>query len=413
MSSFLDHLAERLGTAPDKAERALGQFAEHLHERVAQEKDVRIPGLGRFYRRDGALAFEPDEALALAANQRFAGLANLTVDVLQPAAPPTEKAPPQPAPSAAVPFSGDSGPADAPEPDLLDEQGEDEQANEPEETERHWEASDGAGHLLGATSEPLIEDADYSLVDAEGVTSDLQPLPQPAPEPSGAQESKAPKAAEPKSSSIKAGAKTSDRALEKPKRPLEKEKSAPGADVRRWLPWAAAAAMIALLALLGVLLLSGDRDTPSDTPPLAAQENPSETASPAPASEEVLEEDPPVQDTPATTPDEPEALAPEPEPEPEEDPFPLRSSGTIDPEAGGYTLVVGSVPQLVQAETLLNEYRDLGYRVGLLETERDGQVNYRVGVGQFFDRSEAEAVYNNLPSDLPEGAWLLRIGSGI
>ena len=413
MPSFLDHLAQRLNTAPDKAERALEQFAEHLHERVAQEKDVRLPGLGRFYRRDGALAFEPDEALALAANQRFAGLASVTVDVLQPTAAPPAEAPPKPEPSTAVPFSGDSGPADAPEPDVLDEpKDEDEQADEPEESERHWEASDGAGHPLGATSEPLIEDADYSLVDASEAATDVQPVSQPVPEPSATQESKTPKAAAPKPSATSAGTQTSTRDPQKPRRPLEK--SASGSDVRRWLPWAAAAAVIMLLALLGVLLLSGDRDTPGDTPPLVAQEDPPETASPEPAPDEALEEDAPIQNTPATTPDESEVLAPDPDPEPEEDPSPLRSSGTIDPEAGGYTLIVGSVPQLMQAETLLNEYRDLGYRVGLLETERDdGQVNYRVGVGQFFERSEAEAIYNNLPSDLPEGAWLLRIGSGI
>ncbi|MGI9175404.1 MAG: HU family DNA-binding protein, partial [Rhodothermales bacterium] len=302
MPSLIDHLAQRLGTAPDKAEQALKQFAEHLHERVAQEKDVRLPGLGRFYRRDGALAFEPDEALALAANQRFAGLASVTVDVLQPVAAPPEQASPTPEPHTAAPLSGDSGPVHAPELDVLDQQSdEDGQANEPEETERHWEASDGAGHLLGATSEPLIEDADYSLVDASEGASDVQPPSQPAPEPSAAQESEAPKAAEPQPSSTTAGAKTSARDPKKPKRPLEK--SASGSDVRRWLPWAAVAAVIALLALLGVLLLSGDRDTPGDTPPLVAQEDPSETTPPEPASDEAPEEDPLIQNTPATTPD--------------------------------------------------------------------------------------------------------------
>ena len=406
MSSFLDRLAQRLDAAPDEAERALEAFAEGLHKRVAQKKDVRLPGLGRFYRRDGALAFEPDEALALAANQRFAGLADLTVDVPRHATPPLETSPSKLAPGTAAPFSGDSGPTDALEPDVVDEETE---KDDPEEAERNWEASGGAAHPLGTTSDPPIEDADYSLVDAGEAAPDVPSPTQPAPEPLPSQKSEAPSASQ-KSPSTDIGAKPSVRDPKPPKRSAARPSS--DSDVRRWLPWAAAAAVIALLVLLGVLLLSGDRDASEATSPPIVQEDPLEDPAEDVTSESPSEqaqaptEDPATQPAPSV-PDEPEM------PEPEEDPSPLYSSGTIDPEAGGYTLVIGSVPQLMQAEWLLSEYRDLGYRAGLLETERDGQVNYRVGVGQFSDRAEAEAVYNDLPSDLPETTWLLRIGSGI
>ena len=164
---------------------------------------------------------------------------------------------------------------------------------------------------------------------------------------------------------------------------------------------------------MALLLLLPSGPDSADEPNLTRQEE--AQAPPAQADDEAAPGEAASEDEAAP---EDQAVAPpvesEPEPlAPDEDPDPLRSSGGVRPEAGGFTLVVASVPQLERAEAEVERYRDLGYRAGIIETEADGGTSYRVGVGQFFDRGEATAAWSDLPNDLPEGTWLLHIGSGI
>ena len=57
MSALLARLAHHLDVAPEEAGRALERFVERLEERLAQEDEARVPGLGRFYRHEGRAGF--------------------------------------------------------------------------------------------------------------------------------------------------------------------------------------------------------------------------------------------------------------------------------------------------------------------------------------------------------------------
>jgi hypothetical protein len=91
------------------------------------------------------------------------------------------------------------------------------------------------------------------------------------------------------------------------------------------------------------------------------------------------------------------------------DPFdaPLRGSGTVDAERGGFTWVVtreGTPP----AEQAAN-YRAAGYRAGVLRSEVDGRSIERVCLGQFRTTGEALAARPDLPASVPADRWLLRL----
>lgn len=398
MSALLSRLAQHLDIAPDEAESALERFVERVEERLAQENEARVPGLGRFYRHEGSLAFEPSTSLALAANHRFAGLAAMTVDVPERPMPmplPSEEHAPEPEPEtigAGAALSGDGGP---PRQAKLNASGEQEEPQH-EETERFWEGAGEGAHLLGTSSAPPMEDADYSVVEAGKMASDVRPPSEPVSEASHP-ESEPSSAKEPPTGGTKPGRNRPDVRSAKP--------SLAESPARSRLTWIAAAAVIVLLAIVALLLLPPSNPDSVNEQVLTQQEE--RPTPPAQADDEAAPDEPPPEGT-----DTPPA-EPEPEPLPDEDPSPLRSSGSIQPDAGGFTLVVASVPQLERAEAEVERYRELGYRAGIIETAIDGNTSYRVGVGQFFDRSEAMAAWTNLPDDLPEGTWLLHIGSGI
>ena len=380
MSSLLHRLASHLDAGPDEAGHALEAFGERIGQRVAQDGETRVPGLGRFYQHRGHLAFEPDETFALAANRRFAGLESTTVAAPQQAAP---EAAPEDA-YAGAGFSNDGGTSEGePEPDVPDER-------LPEE-ERLWEETGLGIHPLGEASEPPFEDADYSVMDG-GATAATTASAAPAdPEP--------PKVADPE--------RASPPAL-KPRHSRTSKPSAAQLASRSRQPWIAAAAAILLLAIAGLLFLLPEGDDVASEDPLIVQTEPPQ---PQPTADSLGAA--PGAAAAANTADAatPEPQTPVPAPEPEEDPSPLRSSGTIDTDAGGYTLVVISETQIERAVAARERYRELGYRAGIVEGEVEGRTYYRVGVGQFPDYDEAVEVLNNLPADLPEGAWLTRITS--
>jgi len=74
---------------------------------------------------------------------------------------------------------------------------------------------------------------------------------------------------------------------------------------------------------------------------------------------------------------------------------------------------VGSRAQRSAAESLLQNYRESfaaqDRSAGILSAEIEGETRYRIGVGQFDTRSEAQDFIEQAGNNLPEGAWILRL----
>ncbi|HHP7236821.1 SPOR domain-containing protein [Longibacter sp.] len=84
------------------------------------------------------------------------------------------------------------------------------------------------------------------------------------------------------------------------------------------------------------------------------------------------------------------------------------SSG-FDRAAGGFTIAVASRPSQSGAEAMVDQFRrnlsDTDYPVDIVSATADGTTRYRVGVGQFSTRAEANRVRGELQNRLPDGAW--------
>jgi hypothetical protein len=74
---------------------------------------------------------------------------------------------------------------------------------------------------------------------------------------------------------------------------------------------------------------------------------------------------------------------------------------------------VASRTQRASAESIVQKYRtafsDQRLRIGILTGNVENQTRFRVGVGQFDSRSDAQRLLNEAGATLPEGAWLLRL----
>jgi hypothetical protein len=85
----------------------------------------------------------------------------------------------------------------------------------------------------------------------------------------------------------------------------------------------------------------------------------------------------------------------------------------LTPSAGGWTIIVASRTQRDAAESLVEKYRtafaDQTLPVGILTGTVDGQTRYRVGVGQFDARRDAQRLLDEAGAKLPQGAWPLRL----
>ncbi|MFB6248635.1 MAG: SPOR domain-containing protein [Salinibacter sp.] len=93
-------------------------------------------------------------------------------------------------------------------------------------------------------------------------------------------------------------------------------------------------------------------------------------------------------------------------------PAPPRAEG-IDPDAGGWTIVVASRADRAAAAPLVDTYRqrfsDSTLPVDVLRGTVNNTPRYRVGLGQFRTRSEAEAFLDDNSDALPSGAWPLAL----
>lgn len=91
---------------------------------------------------------------------------------------------------------------------------------------------------------------------------------------------------------------------------------------------------------------------------------------------------------------------------------PARS--TIDPAAGGWTIVVASTASRSSASPLVNQYQarfaDTTLPVGIIEARVGDDVRYRVALGQYDSRASARRALEKYASMLPDGAWPLQLG---
>jgi hypothetical protein len=162
------------------------------------------------------------------------------------------------------------------------------------------------------------------------------------------------------------------------------------------------AAVVIGLIWVGSLVLGGGDNTPEAEAPPAVVENPTATTP----------DDPALQgDTPAGT--DPAGAAPDsittavvPPPAP---PSILPFKGGIDPEAGGFTLVIGSETMVERLNEVAARYTALDAPIGVLRGQSDGLTRYRLALGQFESMSDADTFREEHVSQLPADAWILRI----
>ena len=120
----------------------------------------------------------------------------------------------------------------------------------------------------------------------------------------------------------------------------------------------------------------------------------------------------PGAEIPATTPETNPATTPDPTP-PVVQPTPAPQRLAFNTAIGGWTVVVTSKEQRVEAEQIADNFAQIfsgsQVPVDILTTNDFERTRYRVGIGQFSSRSEANNFLNRSGSDLPGDAWLLRI----
>ena len=91
----------------------------------------------------------------------------------------------------------------------------------------------------------------------------------------------------------------------------------------------------------------------------------------------------------------------------------LCSVDRIALERAGWTMVVDSPTERSRAERIAARFRERGYRIGVMATPLDGVVHYRVGVGQFNRRRNADAARDTLAGHgLPKDTWVTQIWPG-
>jgi len=78
---------------------------------------------------------------------------------------------------------------------------------------------------------------------------------------------------------------------------------------------------------------------------------------------------------------------------------------------GGFSWVVLSTRDRDPADLRARQYRDAGWRVRVFQTEALGDTVYRVAVGQFASRDQADRLRPFLPSQVPTDTWRLDLST--
>jgi hypothetical protein len=89
------------------------------------------------------------------------------------------------------------------------------------------------------------------------------------------------------------------------------------------------------------------------------------------------------------------------------------ASQQITRSEGGWTIIVASRTQRGPAETLVDDFRgrfpDQQLPIDVVPGNVENTTRYRVGVGQFDSREDAQQFLDEFGSQLPDGAWPLRL----
>lgn len=158
---------------------------------------------------------------------------------------------------------------------------------------------------------------------------------------------------------------------------------------------------------------SPDADASSDSSEASKEPNSGSASDPsAPTSSE--SEEPTSTDAPTETDSEAQDAATETDADDPAPETPPSSPPTgITPSEGGWSIIVASRGDRNGAEKLVASYRDrLGNQqvpIDILEATVDNSTRYRVGVGQFSARGDAQRFLEQQQSELPDGAWILKL----
>ena len=89
--------------------------------------------------------------------------------------------------------------------------------------------------------------------------------------------------------------------------------------------------------------------------------------------------------------------------------------GSFDRDAAGYTIIVSSEPSRSEAfnvaRGIATQLSESDLNVDVLRVDVNGEVRFRVGVGQFASLAVAKSTLNSLQSGLPDGSWITSITS--
>lgn len=386
---LLERLSHRLEISSERAEDLLLRVLEERRDELETQGHVEFPGVGRFHRTDEGISFEPDDRLSELIDARHAGAEPIPLftsedlpgdeDGGEPSEEPSEEPTNEPSEEEAA-ATGSAEDDREPEPGSHEDEVDD-------SSEPVWETRED--HPLGDLPEESYQDTSYQVLDEdqdEDAAADggRDVSPEEVPEKTAAEETAG------RTPSPDSGATASaDEDDETPGRRRSGTRRASSSERRREDSRQTLAIVAGLLIVTGSALILYFLWSPGDgTGSSVAEEgsviDTAQTAQTAPSDT-----------TSASGPsDEVEILPLD---------APLRSSGTVDPQRGGSTWVVGSFSDSSRAASVEQAYREDGYRTAILP----GGSGYRVAVGQFETEQAAEATRQELPSDVTDQAWTL------
>lgn len=389
--TVVERLAKQMDVSLDEADQRLDQLVEFVRQRLDEDGEVDLPGIGTFRTSDaGTVEFTATPSLTAVTNYRFGGLAPVQLPDDRTTYPPPSSDGPD-AQSEDEEPSARSGNEELelpepPESERLDE-----------DVEQFWEEERNQSPL-GSLPGSSYEDTSYSVVnpDAENETNTEQDEPsdsgRPDPEPMTEQSDEGDNQTEEEANAPneKESAQTTF-----PRKPRSSQTSS-----RRTLSIIAVVLIATGAALLMYYAWSGDNITASSSSPPTAQTSEPPASSP---------EDPAAsgEESPASANEQSSGSAQASGATPFDNP--MQSKEGIAPEHGGHTWVVASLADQSTAEELHNTYASNGYRTSILR----GGNGYRVAIGQFEAREAALATRGQLPSDVASAAWILEIQSNM
>lgn len=373
--------------APDIWQQAIAEVRKAL----AITKAATLPGVGFFESVDGNVAFEADDTLTQSVNTSFAGLAPIgtwsdslnetTTDTDQVAEPETTEKK-----AAFVPVTLDPGVSTkAQDSDLEPQTSSAEPPENDLEIDKELEALISGVYV---SQETIQDEPDAKFVDIEPVSHDA---------------GGSTKTAAPVVSTTPPIRSASDRQRERHE------------ERQNWTKFA-----VSLVVLAGIAALILFWPNPSSDALETSQANPGSAAelsaldsdssvhagglvdSIVATPEELLSEQTErsllePDDTPAGSDNPPEPAA-----------NPLQSAGTVNPTSGGFTWVVGSGNE-ASANRAVSQYRSQGYKASVLPGEAHGLTVYRIALGQFSSREEANRFRSQLPAGAPPSSWILSL----